>query len=225
MARKGVGIHGKVSIFLGKLLCIDPITQYGGDPNKWELCSRAFTLRMTFLTIFFAAFHCKVRIYDVLVSPRLSFQSYVLMGCSTSAIFFSMSQMYITFFTAHVYMKMIKNIRDIYIQENYSVNLRYFSTITQPENYTVAIIIVQSFVSASVTSLYWYQVVSKGILDMYVEVTLAMSTFLYFNITYLLKKSFDSLHERSKEITDGIYLKKLWMDYLKLHGIVEKACN
>lgn len=223
MARKRVGLHGRTLMFLGKMLCLDPITEYGGDPTKWTICSRKFKLRMIIYLTFFTAFHCKVRIYDVLVSPNVGFANYVLLGCSSAAMFVTVSQMVITSFTADQYVKIVKVLRDIYIQESYGVDLNDFDALALPENCVLAIIAVQAFISSTVTSRTWHQMIAKAILDTYIEVTLALSSFLYYNNTYLLKKCFLSLYGRSKDIADAKHLAQLWKDYLKLHGTVGKV--
>lgn len=223
MSRKRVGLQGKILMFLGKMLCLDPIAEYGGDPSKWTVCSRSFKLRMIIFVAFFGAFHCRVRIYDVLVLPTVTFESYVLLGCSSVAMFVIVSQMVITAFTAGQYVKIVRVLRDIYLEESYGVVLNDFDTLALPENIILALTVVQSFVSSTVTSHTWHQMIAKAILDTYVEVTLAMSTFLYFNNTHMLKRCFVSLYGRSKEIPDVKHLKQLWKDYLKLHSTVGKV--
>lgn len=223
MARKSVGRQAAILMFLGKALCLDPITQYGGDPSKWTVCSRAFTIRMIIFVTLFTAFHCKVRVYDVLVSPTLDFANYVLIGCSGVAMFVTVSQLLITYFTAKSYAKMVKVLRDIYLQGSYGVDLKQFNALALPENCVLVVIVIQSFISSMVTSHYWHQIIVKTILGSYIEVTLTMTSFLYFNNTYCLKKCFVSLYIRSKDISDAKCLKKLWKDYLKLHSTVEKV--
>lgn len=223
MSRKPLGVHAKIFMFAGKFLCLDPITQYGGDPTKWTVCTRGFKVRMTILLVFFGIFHCKVRVYDVLVAPTVSFPSYVLLGCSSIAMFFIINQMLLTYFTSKDYVKVVKVLRDIYVHQRYGLNLNIFNALTLSENCVLAVVVVQSFASSMVTSNSWHQKIAKAIMDTYIDVTLTLSCFLYFNTTYLIKRCFARLYERAKHISDAKCLKLLWKDYLKLHSTVEKV--
>lgn len=223
MARSVAGLHATILMIVSKILCLDPITQNGGDPTKWTVCSRAFNARMISFLAFFGLFHCKVRVYDVLASPTVTFHSYVLLGCSSAGMFVIISQMLITYFTRKQYVKVMRILRDIYVQESYGMALKHFNTVALLENGVVAIVVVESFISSMVTSHSWHQMITKAILDMFNEVTLAVSTLLYFNTTFCIKKCFEHLYARSKDITDAKCLKLLWKDYLRLHSTVEKV--
>lgn len=228
-----LGVNGAIFVSLCRILCLDPLvgsTQTQAKSSWLALTDKkrrgfrkTYTFRLIFLTVFISALHGKIRIYDVLYVYNISFRTYVLVACSTVATFLVISQMIISAATLGSYRKIIKRIDEIYDEELYNMRTEFFNGLCFPENCIMVVMSFAVFMAELCSFDTWTEVFACGILDVYTDLTMYATCFTYFNVNYVLKKSFMVVYRRSKEIGNVNELKKLWIDYLRLHSAIEKV--
>lgn len=231
MSTVKLGLNGKIFITLSRIFCLDPTELFKKSTNvykeeKWSWLAKNYILRMVILTLFITSCHCKIRIYNVVTDDILNnFATYVFIACSTTAMFFAITQIFITTITAKTFLKIKKHMQEIiYIKEElYNIQMRQCNNLWFPENCVLFSVVLISFILEKLYFDSWFDSFLVAILDTYTEMTIFISCFFYFNVMFILKQCFLVLYKRCKQIRDRKSLKKFWIDYLRLQGIVEKV--
>lgn len=222
MSQQSFGVHTEIFVSIMRFLCLDPIT---GPPSKtytWSMHSKPYVIRMAFLSLFFTILSVKMA-YGLLVSSNFGFQNCVLAGCSILGMFFTVSQMFISSIKGKHFRKVVKNLLDLWSKNYYSIHFNFVNKICIVE---ICVLLV-TIIGVSILDLMYYELLIEGIsfcaLDLYIEITMFVTCFNYFNTAFNLKKCFSEIYERSKDITNHKKLKQLWIEYLRLHSVVEKV--
>lgn len=214
-AKSGLALSSVVFISLCRILCLDTLvgTTQLHQKSSWMASlqnqrrgfKKTYIFRIIFLTVFISALHGKLRIYDMLYFYNLGFR------------------MFISAATVKSYRKIIKRISEIYDGEHYDMRTEILNSLCFPENCFFVVVILVVFTVEYLCFETWMDVFSCGILDVFTELSMYATCFMYFNVNHIIKRGFVVVYRRSKEINDVNEIKKLWIDYLRLHNAVEKV--